>query len=179
MRTRVGYAGGRHPDPTYYNLGDHTESFQVDFDPQRVTYAQLLDVFWQSHNHCARPGSRQYMSAVFWHDEQQYALAVRTREHEATRRGAPITTQLLPVGTFYLAEDYHQKYLLRRRGELFREFDALYPDWRELTASTAAAKVNGYLGGNGDAVQLEEEIGGFGLSERGQQTLRGHVRRGR
>ncbi len=141
-----------------------------------MTYEDLLAHFWKSHNHCVRPGSRQYMSAVFWHDQRQYELAVKTRDRAAALLGAPITTQVLPVGTFYLAEDYHQKYLLRRRGDLFREFQAMYPDWRELTESTAAAKVNGYLGGHGNQTVLQQEIAGFGLSERGQQLLRERVR---
>ena len=86
----------------------------------QVSYAELLDLFWKTHNPCARPGSRQYMSAVFYHNEEQKRLALATRDREAARRGSPVTTQILPATEFWLAEDYHQKYMLRRRSNLMR-----------------------------------------------------------
>ena len=69
MRTRVGYSGGISKDPTYRSLGDHAETIQIDFDPRRISYAELLEVFCGSHNPCARPpsvrpSSRQYMSGA-------------------------------------------------------------------------------------------------------------------
>jgi peptide methionine sulfoxide reductase MsrA len=77
VRTRVGYTGGRSPNPTYSNLGDHTESVQVDFDPGQTSYAELLRVFWATPNSCALSGSRQYMSAIFYHNETQKRLALQ------------------------------------------------------------------------------------------------------
>ena len=75
IRTRVGYTGGTLENPTYHHLGDHTESVQVDYDPARIDYAALLDAFWQGHNPAASSFSRQYMAAVFYHDETQRQLA--------------------------------------------------------------------------------------------------------
>jgi len=167
----VGYCGGTTSSPTYYTIGDHTETLQVDYDPAQITYEQLLDMFWKTHNACASPGSRQYMSAVFYHDSRQRELALATREREAARRGARITTQVLPAGEFTLAEDYHQKYLLRQRRGLLNEVRAMYPSDADFVASTAAARVNGYLGGNGSAEQLQKEIGSLGLSPEAQQLL--------
>ncbi len=66
VRTRVGYAGGTKRNPTYYNLGDHTETIQIDYDPTYVSYRELLDIFWESHDPAARPWSRQYMAVVFY-----------------------------------------------------------------------------------------------------------------
>src|SRR6185369_16580386 len=71
VRTRVGYCGGTLKDPTYHELGDHTESIQVDFDPTKLTYGQILDRIWVSHNPCATAWSRQYMSAIFYEGEAQ------------------------------------------------------------------------------------------------------------
>ncbi len=177
MRTRVGYAGGSTREPTYHNMGDHTETLQLDFDPTRITYAVLLDLFWKTHNPCSRPWSRQYMSAVFWHDETQRELIRHTSEREAARHGHEVTTAILPAKEFWRAEDYHQKYSLRRRGNLLREFAAMYPEDRGFVDSTAAARVNGYLGGYGSLAELQKEIDSFGLSDEGRQLLRAAVRR--
>jgi methionine-S-sulfoxide reductase len=172
VRTRVGYTGGKTASPTYYHVGDHTETLQIDYDPTRVTYQQLLDVFWATHNACAQPGSRQYMSAVFYHNEAQKKLALETRDRHAAKVGRAVTTAILPLGTFYVAEDYHQKYLLRQQTDLMREFQAMYPDGKRFLASTAAARVNGYLGGHGAQADLDREIGSLGLSPQGRQVLR-------
>lgn len=171
VRTRVGYTGGRKASPTYHDLGDHTETLQIDFDPTRMTFADVLNLFWKSHNPCGGRWSRQYMSALFYHDEEQKRLALATLDREAARRRNQITTEILPASEFYRAEDYHQKYMLQRRFELMSEFAAMYPDFRAFTDSTAAARVNGYLGGNGKASTLRQEIDGFGLSAAGKNAL--------
>lgn len=177
VRTRVGYAGGRKPQPTYHDLGDHTETLQIDFDPTRLTFAAILDVFWKTHNPCATQWSRQYMSALFYHDEDQKRLALERRDREAARRGAPVTTALLPATEFYRAEDYHQKYLLQRSLPLMQEFAAMYPDARAFTDSTAAARVNGYLGGHGTRAELQAEVESYGLTPAGREALLAAVRR--
>ena len=179
VRTRVGYAGGRKQNPTYYDLGDHTETVQVDYDPAQTSYEQLLAVFWATHNPCARNGSRQYMSAVFYHNDAQKKLALKTRDREQARRCAPIATKILPVERFYVAEDYHQKYLVREEASLMREFQAMYPDTKDFRNSTAAARVNSYLGGHGSKQMIEREIDQLGLSPESRQRLlrvweRGH-----
>jgi peptide-methionine (S)-S-oxide reductase len=169
----VGYTGGTKLDPTYYDLGDHAEAFQVDYDPQKISYEQLLAVFWGTHNPCEQADSRQYMSAAFYQTEAQQRLALATREREARRRSLPLATVVLPLGRFYLAEDYHQKYRLRHEEGLWREFESLYPDAKVLIASTAAARINGYLGGYGSEAQFREELPGLGLSRRGRNLLQG------
>jgi peptide-methionine (S)-S-oxide reductase len=165
VRTRVGYAGGTTESPTYHDLGDHTETIQIDFDPTVISYAELLDVFWSSHNPAMPPFSRQYMSIIFYHNEEQRRLAVETKEREAARLGAEILTEIVPASEFTLAEAYHQKYRLRGRSDLMSEFSAIYPDDEDFVASTAAARVNGYVAGYGSCDNLQEEIGILGLSE--------------
>jgi methionine-S-sulfoxide reductase len=168
----VGYAGGNKQHPIYYDLGDHTECVQIDFDPRIITYEQLLAIFWASHNPCARNGDRQYMSAVFYHDETQKNLGLKTRDREADRRGARITAEILPVKTFTVAEAYHQKYLLREEPKLLRDFQAAYPDPRDFINSTAAARVNGYLAGHGSKQTLESDFPQLGLSAEASELLR-------
>ena len=161
----MGYAGGTTKSPTYRNRGDHTETIQIDFDPTVVSYAELLDVFWSSHNPAMPPLSRQYMSIVFYHNEEQRKLAVETKDREAARLGAGIHTEIVPAAEFTLAEAYHQKYRLQGRSDLMGEFSSIYPDDGDFVASTAAARVNGYVGGYGTCENLQEEIDTLGLSE--------------
>jgi len=70
VRTRVGYTGGSTKNPTYHSLGDHTETVQIDYDPTQISFEELLDVFWDSHRPTQRAWSRQYMAAVFFHNER-------------------------------------------------------------------------------------------------------------
>ena len=112
--TRVGYTGGTTPDPTYHSMGDHTESIQIDFDPNVISYQALLDHFWASHDPVYK-SSCQYKSAIFYHDDEQKRLAEESFAEEEKKRKKKIFTCLQPLETFYLAEDYHQKYLTKAR----------------------------------------------------------------
>jgi len=172
VRTRVGYAGGTKENPTYMNLGDHAETIQIDYDPTRVCYTDLLEIFWQSHDPTSRPYSRQYMSIIFYHNEEQRTLAEESRDREEARRGVPILTEIMPSSGFTLAEGYHQKYRLQQNPEFMEEFRAIYPDdgWVD---STAAARVNGYLAGYGSQSELSAGLDSLGLSpEAGERLLR-------
>jgi len=172
VRTRVGYAGGTKENPTYHSLGDHSESLQIDYDPSRISYEQLLDVFWASHDATQKPWSRQYISVIFYHDEEQKRLATASMEREQERRGKKILTEIVPLQKFYLAEDYHQKYYLLNEFRLAREYQAIYPAQEDFLDSTAVSRVNGYIGGNGSSEQLEREISSLGLSPEGENFLR-------
>ncbi len=167
----MGYAGGEQPDPTYRRLADHTETIQLDFDPNRIGYEDLLAVFWQSHNPTARR-ARQYRSIIFYHDEAQRHLAELSRDREATQRRKVIHTLIRPYRRFYRAEAYHQKYQLRREKDILEELLKFYPHSPELTDSTAAARINGYLAGHGTAERLASQMGQLGLSAAGQDRLR-------
>jgi len=101
IRTRVGYTGGTAKDPTYYNLGDHIETVQVDYDPTRVSYQELLEVFWDSHDPAQQPWSRQYLSMVFYNNDEQKRLALESRDHEEAKRGTEIFTEIIPASQFY------------------------------------------------------------------------------
>jgi peptide-methionine (S)-S-oxide reductase len=122
-RTRVGYAGGATENPTYEDVCSHTtghaEVVEVTYDPERISYEQLLDVFWAKHDptQLNRQGwdiGDNYRSAIFFNDEEQHESALKSKAGEQRNWGAPIVTQIEPAQTFYEAEDYHQQYLEKR-----------------------------------------------------------------
>lgn len=164
IRTRVGYAGGKLKNPTYHHLGDHSESIQIDYDPTKISYEKLLEVFWSSHNPTQRSWSTQYKAAIFYHNEEQKRLAIETRDREAAKRKSKIMTEILPATEFYRAEAYHQKHRLRGEPAVMKELQALYPSDEDLVNSTAAARLNGYLDGYGAIGSLEEELDDLGVS---------------
>lgn len=153
-------------------LGDHSESIRIEYDPKRVSYETLLEIFWKNHSPGERSYSRQYAAFIFYHDEKQRKAAIDSRNRVAMRSKGPIYTEVVPASTFYPAEAYHQKYGLRSEKELMKEFRSFYPDDNHFVASTAAARVNGYVSGNGTSAELEMELASLGLSEAGRQRLR-------
>jgi peptide-methionine (S)-S-oxide reductase len=171
IRTRVGYAGGTSGNPTYYNLDGHSETIEIDYDPNQVSYWELLELFWAGHSPTRPAFSRQYASIIFAHDEQQRRLAQMWKKEAEAQCGCRIYTQILPAPPFYLAEDYHQKYLLRQSRELMDQLALLYPDLADFVDSTAAARVNGYLGGHMTLADLRSELDDLGLSAEAQEAL--------
>jgi len=123
--TEVGYSGGATASPTYEDVctdrTGHAEVVQVQYDPQTVTYDQLLDAFWNCHNPTTlnRQGpdvGSQYRSAIFYHTPEQQAAAQASKQRldASGRFGRPIVTEITPAGPFYRAEEYHQQYLEKR-----------------------------------------------------------------
>jgi peptide methionine sulfoxide reductase msrA/msrB len=114
-----GYTGGTGPDPTYedYAAKGHVEAVQITYDPSRITYSQLLEVFWRQIDPTDAGGQfvdrgPQYRSAIFYHNEEQKRLAVQSevRLQGSGRFHAPIVTEVIPASTFYKAEAYHQNF---------------------------------------------------------------------
>ncbi|MFT5199431.1 MAG: peptide-methionine (S)-S-oxide reductase [Planctomycetota bacterium] len=174
----MGYAGGESSDPTYHNLGGHTETLQVDFDPTKLAYSEVLALFWNGHNPHAAARSSQYMSALFWHNAEQRRLAEDVAaQTSADNGGAQVTTKLLEFKSFHLAEDYHQKYTLRRHRDFENALLEVYPDYVDFTNSTAAARLNGYLAGNGSSEDLLHDLPLLGLSAQRQEQIRAMLRR--
>ena len=119
-KTEVGYEGGSLERPTYEDVCSHTtghaEVVEVTYDPERVSYDELLDVFWHKHDptQLNRQGwdvGDQYRSVVFVHDEEQRAAAEASKEREQANWRRPIVTVVEPAQTLWAAEDYHQQYL--------------------------------------------------------------------
>ena len=162
--------------PSYGNMGDHTETVQVDFDPERITYAQLLEIFWSSHRPTSRNWSRQYMNVVFYHDEERRRVAMDSKIALGQKNGATIRTEVLPIRSFTLAENYHQKYMLKQHSKFKGELSRIYTKHPDFVASTAVSRLNGYAGGNGTRDQLSRELETLGLSAEGKRVLSETVR---
>jgi peptide-methionine (S)-S-oxide reductase len=123
--TRVGYTGGETKNPTYKDVctdtTGHAEAVEVDYDPEKVSYEDLLNVFWENHDptQLNRQGpdfGNQYRSAIFYYspEQEQAAKASKEKLQKSGRFSCPIVTQIVPAVTFYEAEDYHQQYLEKR-----------------------------------------------------------------
>jgi peptide-methionine (S)-S-oxide reductase len=160
--TRVGYAGGQRPAPTYHDLGDHSESVEVGYDPARIAYATLLTEFFAAHvPDEGEPWSHQYRSAIFVRDAAERDQAEVARRIAARRLGRPVSTAIEDAGTFWAAEDYHQKYQLRSSPAVWAALTRAYPDLDALVHSTAAARLNAWVGGYG--TPTDREIDAIGL----------------
>jgi peptide-methionine (S)-S-oxide reductase len=125
ISTRVGYIGGKTAHPSYKEVctdaTGHAEAVEVEYDPARISYEKLLDVFWENHdptqlNRQGPDWGTQYRSAIFFHTPEQEAEAKASKQalESSGRFGKPIVTQIVAAPTFYEAEDYHQQYLEKR-----------------------------------------------------------------
>lgn len=125
VSTRVGYTGGTLSNPTYENVCSgtthHAEAIEISFDPTKISYSDLLDLFWRMHDPTTmnRQGfdiGEQYRSAIFFHSNEQKELAEKSKAalEKSKRFSRPIVTQIVSATTFFEAEEYHQKYLLKR-----------------------------------------------------------------
>ena len=121
--TAVGYMGGHMENPTYEDVctdeRGHTEAVQVEFDPEIVSYEELLKVFWENNNPTTlnRQGpdvGTQYRSAIFYHNEKQKQAAIKSKEEQQKKYKARIVTEITKAAEFYKAEEYHQQYLEKR-----------------------------------------------------------------
>jgi len=129
--TTSGYTGGRTANPTYEQVSagttGHTEAVEIAYDPRKVTYAQLLEVFWRNVDPLTADrqfcdvGS-QYRAAIFWHDETQRRQAEESKRAVAQRLRKPVVTEIVAASTFWAAEEYHQNYYKKNplRYKLYR-----------------------------------------------------------
>jgi peptide-methionine (S)-S-oxide reductase len=125
VSTRVGYTGGKLANPTYEDVctdgTGHAEAVEVEYDPNKLSYEKLLDVFWENHdptqlNRQGPDWGTQYRSAIFFTSPEQEAAAKASKKRleESGRYRRPVVTQIVPASSFYQAEDYHQQYLEKR-----------------------------------------------------------------
>ncbi|OLB62786.1 MAG: peptide-methionine (S)-S-oxide reductase MsrA [Chloroflexi bacterium] len=125
VSTAVGYEGGTMKNPTYRDVctdrTGHAEAVEVEYDPEKVSYEDLLKVFWANHDPTTlnRQGpdvGTQYRSVIFYHTPEQQAAALASKEklEKSGRYRRPVVTEIVPASSFYRAEDYHQQYLEKR-----------------------------------------------------------------
>ncbi len=152
-------------------MGDHTESLQIKFNPEKISYDQIMEIFWAEHNPYAYPYSTQYRAVVFYHSPRQKEIAEEIRDEIVSSPTPKVHTPLEPYINFYAAEDYHQKYYLQGHRLLWKELQNIYPDFQDLNRSTAAARINGYMMGYGSNTEFETDLPLLGLSPRGEKEL--------
>ncbi len=116
-KTRVGYLGGTKKNPNYHDLGDHTEVVEITFDPKFISFEELLKHFWKEHDSTAQEVT-QYKSAIFYQSEEQKKIAEKSKKEMEKELGRKIVTEIKKAGTFYQAEEYHQKYLQKGKGRV-------------------------------------------------------------
>jgi peptide-methionine (S)-S-oxide reductase len=125
ISTRVGYTGGDTANPTYKQVctdtTGHAEAVEIDYDPTKLSYDKLLEVFWENHdptqlNRQGPDWGKQYRSAIFFHSPEQEVEAKASKEQleKSHRFSKPVVTQIVPATTFFEAEDYHQQYLEKK-----------------------------------------------------------------
>ena len=151
-------------NPTYHSLGNHTEAVQIDFNPDELNFEAVLNLIWTSHNPIGAPRSSQYKSAIWFADDQQLVAIKESLEPLVKKYERELTTEILPLETFFNAEDYHQKYVLQRHDAVMKQFGKYYPDFADFVDSTAAARLNGFAYGCGSRSLLEQEQANYGFS---------------
>ncbi|MEW4371027.1 peptide-methionine (S)-S-oxide reductase MsrA [Paenibacillus kandeliae] len=143
VHTSTGYAGGTTEQPVYRQMGDHSETIRLEYNPDVLPLETLLTLFWEHH----RPevintykDSRQYRSILLYEHEDQRNIIQRLQaEHESRAY-----TEIQPCSTFYLAEERHQKYYLQRKPEVLAALDSLFTNREQALQSTLAARLNGW-----------------------------------
>lgn len=166
--------------PDYGDMGDHTEAISVDYDPEVISYGELLSYFWNGHRCDRNNSSVQYQNALFYRDDVQRGLAEAELVKRASELGIPpedVATKVLPMKEFTYAEKYHQKYAINCG--LRAAVDGLFADAKELADSTVVTRVNAYLGdGLGqDRVKFLAELSEYGLPLEIENEVRRRVDR--
>ena len=122
-KTTVGYTGGKTKDPTYEQVctdrTGHAEAIEITYDSKQITYKELLETFWMMHDPTQknRQGpdiGTQYRSAIFYHNDEQKKIAEQSKIQKEKDLGVKVETEIAPAVTFYPAEEYHQKYLMKK-----------------------------------------------------------------
>jgi len=165
--------GGKELNPTYHYLADHSESVQVHFNPNIISYNNLLDIFFNAHNCYGASYSRQYRSAVFYHSAEQETLALYFKQN--LEKDGKVKTAIEPATKFYPAEDYHQKYQLQSYKDVINALKL--SSYENLKHSPVLSKLNGFVAGHGDPDRIKREISELEISESlKQQLLRSALR---
>ncbi|RNI29038.1 peptide-methionine (S)-S-oxide reductase MsrA [Rufibacter latericius] len=171
QKTWVGYVGGDSDNPTYWNLGQHIETVQLEINTSLVSYRQLLDLFFTNHSPTKAPWKRQYTSAIFFRSPGQEEIIRQRIAQEEKKIQQKLFTLVLPFQKFYLAEERHQKWYLQRNPALRSELLKSFPNFPEFLNSTAASQLNAYLAGFWPKPKAEFLLQKMPLSEARKQII--------
>lgn len=164
VRTSCGYAGGSEDNPTYKNIKDHTEVVRVEYDPEAVDYRDLVLHAMNLHSPKSVNRKRQYDNIIFYNNQTEEDILYDVIESEGYEV-EDVETRLESLGSYYYAEDYHQKYKLRSRRSLENQFTKSYNE-KEFRHSSLATKMNAFVSGEltesdfsvPDEIDLERDI---------------------
>lgn len=158
-------------------MGDHSETLQIDFDPNVIDYNEILEHFWYNHNPRRHGyGGRQYMSILLYSSEEQKEQALRKKEAFEKSEGMLIETEISPLREFWLAEDYHQKYYLKRWASAAEAVMSLDEEHDDFVNATLAARLNGFVKGFGSIAAIKEEVQEWELPEEEKARLTNTIR---
>ena len=172
LRTRTGYAGGTSLQPTYRNMGDHTETIEVDFDASIISLEEILLHFWKNHypNRDNYKGT-QYISLLCYRSDEQLQTIESVKARMEAVLGEEIETKIVPFQEFTPAEERHQKYYLKRYPKALEQLKTIYTEEEELTDSTFAARLNGFVKGFGTKEELKQEIQKWNIEKKQRELL--------
>ncbi len=140
-------------------MGDHSETLQVNFDPTIISFADIVDMFWNNHRPVVREyGGRQYLSILFYEDQEQQEIIAKKKLEWEQQLSLKIETEIVPLDHFFNAEERHQKYYLKRWPSAVEALRRHYPSEEDLVSSTLAARLNGFVKGYGTIRHIKEEI---------------------
>lgn len=166
IETAVGFAGGTTDQPVYRNIGDHTESILLTFDPAVISYEELVRLFWQQHDAMKDRfyKERHYISLLIYFNNEQKEIAEKIKAEQEAAQEKKIQTEFQAYSIFYAAENYHQKYFLRRFKTATNQLKQLFSDDEDaFIHSTIAARLNGFVREKTTLQAIKDEIPDWGL----------------
>jgi hypothetical protein len=136
-----------------------------------VSFEELVEIFWKSHNQNSKSYSNQYANILFYHNDSQKRVAETTKRELSKESEKKVFTRIEKIDKFYPAEAYHQKYQLKQTSPYIGIMKDIYPDPEDIRDSTAAARLNGFLSGHGNPEQVSELAGKLGLTRAARDKL--------
>ncbi|ARK30486.1 Peptide methionine sulfoxide reductase MsrA [Halalkalibacter krulwichiae] len=155
-------------NPIYRQMGDHTETIEIDFDSSVLKLEELFDIFWQSHNALKvnHYRGKQYQSMILFRNDEQAQVALASKRKWEDKLNGTIQTEIAPLITFYLAEERHQKYYLKRFPKAYFELMSYFPTFCEFVDSTLVARLNGFVREYGSLQSIKMELAEWPLRQK-------------
>jgi len=173
LRTRVGYSGGKSSNPSYKVVDLHSEVVEIDYDPDVISYAELIDIFFNAHNETLRPYDQRVKSLIFYRNEVEYEIAKTKIDaiRKNTDKNESVYTELKAFEILYLAEPEHQNRSLKLEPSLYSELKQIFKTEDKILFSILASKLNGYIYGYGTLEEAQTLLESSGLSEASKQRV--------
>ncbi len=172
MQTRVGYAGGTTNNPTYRQMGDHSECVEIVFDPKIISLEKIVHHFWTIHKpNRSNYKGRQYLSIILCEDSSQLQLVKKIKNELEVKLGEPIQTEIASLNKFSLAEEKHQKYYLKRYSKALESLLDYYSSHDSFMNSTLVARLNGFVKGYCSLSDIKNEITSSTMAEEKKAKL--------